>query len=128
VSILWVRARCDCEECGRPFTVEMDAGMPAGRDVAEAVEDALRGGELAEGAGSCSFYDDVQRCGECTDTYIAAYIAANPDRIAGVEAVGQDWVRVETYAGRVYRLPLMALTGVADPMDMRVCPFRGVRP
>lgn len=80
MTLLWVRARVECEACGKGFTVALDSGLdcPLGWSVFDLAKDAVRGGEIVEEAGkrielkSSSVQDDKMLCGACTDDADAA--------------------------------------------------------
>ena len=118
MSIIWARARCACDDCGKAFVVDIDCASTGSESVFDMVCEGLRGGLLAEASGSCSYFEGGMRCGDCTEAYVTAWIASHPNHICGVTMpvgpardLAEDVVEVETHGGARYRLKATLLGG-----------------
>jgi len=133
VSVIWVRARCTCDECGITFEVAIDAASKAAESVFDMVEEALRGGEQLDGVGMCSNYEGVQRCGACSEAYVSEWIAGHPNHIAGAKVV--SWYsrdkpakfEIETYDGRTFQIEARLVQGL-DLIDKQLVGGFGFMP
>lgn len=96
MTILSIIARVQCDDCGNPFSVNIDPAMKC-ETAFGAAEEAMTGGEG-------SYYDGIMRCDPCTSTHIKEWIAEHPNAASEIHPIEDGW-RVVTYGGETVNVP-----------------------
>ena len=67
MALLWIKARIECDRCGKPFEVAIDAAwtFKEGDSAFEMAEEAVRGSILGSD-GFTSMVDNEMLCHDCT--------------------------------------------------------------
>lgn len=97
MSVLSMKAKIECDDCGGPFEVSIDPAANTATPFDAAIE-AMQ----ADVRASC--FEGVMRCETCTGQHILDYIRSHPKRINGKRSNGRGGWLLTTYDDTAYEI------------------------